>query len=114
MKIKYLGLIVLLLVGCAQSSGVLKIGPDTYTVSVDVHPARGGEPEARRRALTEANQYCSGIKKEILVSDIASSQSIHSSGGIVQVMFACLNQGDKALQRPEYKKNASGITNLKN
>ena len=101
MKLKNLWFLVLILVGCAQSSGILKTGPDTFTVSVDVHPARGGEPEARKRALTEANKYCSGLKKEILVSKIASSQSIHTSGGIVGINFACLNPGDPALKNPQ-------------
>lgn len=37
----------LALVGCAQSSGVLKMGPDTYSISVHAAPARGGETGAR-------------------------------------------------------------------
>ena len=40
-----------LLVACAQSSGVLKLGPDTYSVSVHAAPARGGEVGARKLAI---------------------------------------------------------------
>jgi uncharacterized lipoprotein YajG len=46
----------ILLTACAQSSGVLKMGPDTYSVSAAAAPARGGYSEARKLALTEANQ----------------------------------------------------------
>ena len=45
----------ILLMACAQSSGVLKMGPDTYSVSASADPARGGYSEARKLALTEAN-----------------------------------------------------------
>jgi hypothetical protein len=39
-------LFLVMLCGCAQSSGVLKLGPDTYTVQVHAAPARGGESGA--------------------------------------------------------------------
>jgi hypothetical protein len=92
-----------LLVACAQSSGVLKMGPDTYSVSVHAAPARGGESGARNLALTEANTKCAGEGKEILVTNISSGRSTHFPGGTVEVTFRCLAKGDPDLQRPTYR-----------
>lgn len=91
------------LMGCSQSSGVLKLGPDTYSVSVHAAPARGGEAEAKRLALTEANQACSGMGRELLVTNLGSGPSSHLPGGTVDVTFQCLSADDSALRRPEYK-----------
>ena len=51
------------------------MGPDTYSISVHAAPARGGESGARQIALTEANEYCLKLGKEILVSNISSHRS---------------------------------------
>lgn len=98
-----------LLSACAQSSGVLKMGPDTYSVSVHAAPARGGEAGARNLALTEANQKCAAEGKEIVVTNIASGRSTHFPGGTVDVTFRCLAKGDRDLQRPEYRTVPSAV-----
>jgi len=103
-KIFKVVLISMFLVSCAQSSGVLKLGPDTYTVSVHAAPARGGESGAKRLAVTEANQYCSSLGKEILVSNISSHRSTHFPGGTVDITFSCFDKGDADLVRPTYQK----------
>ena len=90
--------------GCAQSSGVLKLGPDTYSVSVHAAPARGGESGAKRIALTEANQACMQKGRELLVRNISSRPSSHFPGGTVDVTFQCLGQTDPGLKRPEYSR----------
>lgn len=92
-----------LVTACAQSSGVLKMGPDTYTVSVHAAPARGGESGARALALTDANERCTREGKEILVTNISSGRSTHLPGGTVDVTFRCLAKGDPDLQRPVYR-----------
>lgn len=89
--------------GCAKSSGVLKMGPDTYSVSVHAAPARGGESGARKIALTEANAKCVAEGKEILVTSVSSGRSSHFPGGTVEVTFQCLSKGDPDLQRPRYR-----------
>lgn len=99
----------ILLAACAQSSGVLKMGPDTYSVSVHAAPVRGGESGARKLALTEANERCSTVGKEILVTNIASGSSSHFPGGTVEVTFLCLSKGDPELQRPSYRSVPSTV-----
>jgi len=105
MKINFL-LLLPLLTACAQSSGVMKMGPDTYTVSTHAAPARGGESGAKRLSLTEANQYCDAQGKEILVTNIESGSSSHLPGGTVDITFRCLTKDDPELQRPSYEKAA--------
>jgi len=95
--------IMILLTACAQSSGVLKMGPDTYSLSVHAAPARGGESGARNIALTEANAKCASEDKEIIVTNISSGRSTHLPGGTVEVTFRCLSKGDPDLQRPIYR-----------
>ena len=93
-----------LLSACAQSSGVLKLGPDTYTVSVHAAPARGGESGARNLALTEANEHCQSQSREILVTNLNSGRSTHFPGCTVEVTFRCLEKGDPELQRPTFRR----------
>ncbi len=44
--------------GCARSTGVLPAGPDTYTITEKAAPVRGGSTEAKRVALTKADEFC--------------------------------------------------------
>lgn len=88
---------------CAQSSGVLKMGPDTYTVSSAAAPARGGYSEARKIALAEANQYCSSQGKEILVTNVNTATINAFGAGSADITFRCLSKGDPELARPEYR-----------
>lgn len=109
MKILTILIISIQLAACAQSSGILKMGPDTYSVSVHAAPARGGESGARNLALTEANERCSAEGKEILVTNIASGPSSHFPGGTVNITFRCLAMGDPELQRPIYRSVPSAV-----
>ena len=93
-----------LLAACAQSSGVLKMGPDTFSVSAAAAPARGGYSEARKLALQEANQYCAQMGKEILVKNVGTATTNVYGAGSADVTFRCLSKGDPELQRPEYRK----------
>lgn len=99
-----------LLASCTHSSGVLKMGPDTYTVSAAAHPIRGGPSEARKIAMTEANQYCTRMGKEILVAN-AGVASINVDGaGSVEVTFRCFDKGDLGLRHPEYRHTQDNFT----
>ena len=100
---------IALLAGCTQSSGVLKMGPDTYSVSVHAAPARGGEPGAMRLAMTEANQTCLSQGREILVNNVTSGRSSHFPGGTVDLIFQCLDRADSTLQRPSYSPRPDAV-----
>ena len=101
-KFKALGsvIIVLMLTGCAtKSSGVLQLGPDTYSVIVEVnYNFQSTRPlDARKAALNEAKAFCVGIGKELLVTNT------RRPSGDVEVVFRCLNKGDPELVRPVYR-----------
>src|SRR5215216_2789735 len=87
---------LLLLVACSQSSGVSKLGPDMYITSAAASPSTGAS-EAQRLALSEANEYCVNMGKNIMV--MRSSDVIDSyGGGRSKVTFRCLAK-DPALPR---------------
>lgn len=87
----------------------MKMGPDTYSLSVHAAPARGGEPGARSLALSEANAKCAAEGREILVTNIASGRSTHLPGGTVEVTFRCLARNDPDLQRPNYRSAPTAV-----
>ena len=70
-----LSLLLTFVAGCtwSKSSGVLKLGPDTYTTSAAAARVVGGPSEARRLALSEGNEHCAKLSKEIMVTNIGSS-----------------------------------------
>jgi hypothetical protein len=90
--------------GCASSTGVLPVGPDTYSISAGASAARGGLAGARGTALKEAGEYCAKAGKQILVQDISASSSdtgrpldISQNSNVI---FRCLSEGDPELKRP--------------
>ena len=50
--------LALLVAGCATTTGIVPVGPNTYAVSEMRAPVRGGGLEARRVVLAEANGFC--------------------------------------------------------
>lgn len=91
------------LVGCAPtSSGVLKMGPDTYSVSTSALYAAGGPAGAKAAAYREAGAYCSGMGKEMLVLNEQQSGIATGPGGS-DIVFRCLAAGDPELKRPVYR-----------
>ena len=57
MRILTAGLL-LLVTGCAATSGIVPVGPNTYALSEMRAPVRGGGAEARRVVLAEADGFC--------------------------------------------------------
>jgi hypothetical protein len=88
---------VLTLTGCAQSTGVMKMGPDTFSVTADAL----GASNAKQIALTEASGQCQSMGKEILVTNTSSGKDRARS--VYEVTFRCLAKGDPELQRPYYE-----------
>jgi hypothetical protein len=57
------------------SSEVVKVGPDTYRISTSAPAVRGGSVEAKRIALSQANDFCEKIGKQAFVTDFKSSKN---------------------------------------
>jgi hypothetical protein len=97
------------LCACAMSSGVLKMGPDTYTLTVAASPVRGGVVGAKQLALEEASKYCSAAGEEILVTNTSGETTNARGAGSMDITFRCLAAGDPDLQRPDYRVPATTV-----
>jgi len=65
----FLSIVSLSLLGCATSSGVMTIGSNTYSLSVQAATAAS----AKQDALNEANAHCKEMKKEIQATHMRPS-----------------------------------------
>ena len=74
--------------GCAWQSDAMKMGEDTYQVSANASPARGGITGAREMALGNANKKCDELQKKITVTDIKSEYAFPANG-VATVTFTC-------------------------
>ena len=104
LKISAVASFGLIVVACASSSGIQRLGPDTFTVSTAAAPARGGKSGAKKMALEEANRYCTRMNKEILVTSIRAETTNYAGAGTSDITLQCLAKGDPDLQRPEYRR----------
>jgi stage III sporulation protein SpoIIIAA len=87
-RLLLLALVCLSVSGCAWQSAVLKVGEDTYQVSANASPARGGITGAREMALVSANEKCDALGKKITVTDIKSEYAFPVNG-VASVTFTC-------------------------
>lgn len=94
------GMIAVTACATPSSSGVLKMGPDTYTVSATAAAMAGGKDEAKKMVLTAAEQHCKQMNRELLVTNISVKKT--SLEGSAEVTFRCLLADDPELVRPEY------------
>lgn len=91
--------------GCMRTGDILKMGPDTYSVSSYRAPIFGGASGAQSNAIKEANAHCESIGKEIIVSNTHKVYSRHKMGGTSEITFMCLDREDSELTRPKYRAN---------
>ena len=84
------------------SSGVIKTGPDTYSISTHYDFSSTG---AKIMAYTEAHEYCSEMGKELLT--ISTNQRSQRVAGIptsnFDLGFRCLDKDDPELKYPNLK-----------
>lgn len=90
--------------GCASSSGILPMGPDTYTVSVGVTGTgsmSGNSVQATQKAFSQANAYCEQQGRKFLFKHTNLSQGV--TGSTYELVFYCLKPDDPALVRPDVR-----------
>jgi hypothetical protein len=81
-------MVSLLMPACAWQSEAMKIGEDTYQVSANASPVRGGITGAQEMALGNANKKCDSLGKQIDVTDI-KTQYAFPANGVATVTFKC-------------------------
>lgn len=64
------------------------MGEDTYQVSANASPARGGITGAREMALTNANKKCDELRRQITVLDV-KTEFAFPANGVATVTFTC-------------------------
>ncbi len=95
-------LLSLLSISCT-SSGVIRLGPETYTISTtnELSPAW-----AKKQALEEATKYCKSLRKQVMPVQTRHGSFVDSMGDNIATFdytFRCLRPGDQDLGRPELK-----------
>ena len=99
-------LLAAVLTGCANSSGVVKIGPETFTISTSASPGKGGIPAAKRIAFTEAAAECAQRGAEVFaLSEKTASPTWTEGMASMELNFRCLRPDD-----PEFKRQRMEAT----
>jgi hypothetical protein len=107
-------MLLVALAGCAMSSEAIPIGPDTYTITAQAAPVRGGVGAARPMALQEAAAFCSRQGRQMLLLSVnANVVNVHG-GGSSDVIFRCLRPGDPELQRPTIRPTPNVVIENRN
>jgi hypothetical protein len=103
MRIKIGGMIcaMIALGACEQSTGVLPMGPDTYSIATSSE--LGGVIAAKRTAVSEASAFCTNRGQQMVAMQSHSSVKDDWAGDAIghhDFTFRCLNAGDPQLRRP--------------
>lgn len=78
------------MVGCATSSGVLKTGTNTYVVTTSASPGAGGMAAAKKSAYDQANQECTKQGLSINTTEDHSTAPSWTDGMyVVNLTFRC-------------------------
>jgi hypothetical protein len=102
MKKIYLVPVLILLSACASSSGVVKVGEDTYTVSGSgKSPSGYAGSEVMKAVFKEANDYCAEMSKKVNVVTTHMNDQSFGIPAAAEIQFKCLAAND-----PELKKEA--------
>lgn len=99
-----------LLGACAQTSGVMPLGPDTF--SIVTTNELGGVLAAKKAGLEQANAYCASRGQQMVVMQSQSDVRPDWVGDPVahhDVTFRCLNAGDSQLSRPVVGANSNSL-----
>lgn len=114
MKTTLIITITILLVACANSSGVLEIGPDTFTIATSASPGKGGIPAAKRIAYQEATDECTkrGLKVFAL-SEKTSSPTWTEGMASMELNFRCLSPDDTEFQRQKLQSTPDKVLEIR-
>lgn len=74
---------------CANSSGVHRTDADTYSVTVEASPGRGGTPAARGLAYGEAEKKCAPLAVQ-RVAEVEPERSWNINMHTIVLDFRCV------------------------
>ncbi|WP_266184251.1 hypothetical protein [Dyella humicola] len=100
--------LLLMLAACADS-GPLKIGKDTYSISTRV--PLSGPAGAKGDALKEANRFCAGQSKEVLLQTENSQEcALHGGCGEAEITFLCVAGDDPRYLEQHQMRKDNGVS----
>ena len=100
---------------CTTSSGVMQMGPDTYTISSGgalTGTTSGNDIKSKRKAYADANAFCASLGKQILVENTNTQTT--GFGSTSDLIFKCLSTEDYQYQRPQYQKTPDVVIENRN
>ena len=103
------------LIGCASSSGVVPIGPDTFLISRQAGSGFTGLGSLKADAFGEASRFCVSQNKYIRVVNTTESSPPYLFGNFprAEVQFMCLEKGDSELTRPKLESRPDTVIEVK-
>lgn len=94
---------ILLMSGCAWSTGVVPIDKDTYMVSVTRKGFVSGG-EMMGEAYVEANEFCAKQNKKVKTTQSKQRDMVpFTSNAYAEINFVCLDENDPEYVRPDLK-----------
>lgn len=98
--------LLVLLSGCANQSGITQVDPDTFMVSRQADIDFSGIGTLRADAIQAAYHYCINQNKFMRIVDITEYFPPDISRGFprAEVQFMCLEETDERFTRPKLQK----------
>jgi hypothetical protein len=110
MRLPITVMLALASVACADT-GAMKIGKDTYSISVRV--PFSGPSGAKGQALQEANAFCSEQSKQVLLQNENSYEcALHGGCGEAEITFLCLDESDPRYSAQRQMRKDSGVSTV--
>lgn len=99
------GFAVLWLAGCAQNSGIISLGDNTYMVSRQAATGFTGMGTLKAEALKEAYAQCSKTRKSVKIIETIDAKPPYILGNFpkTEVHFKCINNEPKEEAQSNYR-----------
>ncbi|MGZ3241862.1 MAG: SHOCT domain-containing protein [Burkholderiaceae bacterium] len=99
----YLSAITFVLVGCASTSEVSPIGPDTYTVASSMSGNFPSWSEVKALAIKQANTFCENKNRQMTIVDWVTHGARGWTPLNAELKFKCLALNEKDSDPSIYK-----------
>lgn len=106
----------LLISGCAQKSGAIQIGPDTYMITNQAASGFSGLSTLKAEAFQDGAKFCAKSNKYLRVINTQQSSGPYVMGNFpyVEIQFMCLSKSDRELTRPKLRKSPDTVIEVRN
>jgi len=106
---------LMILTGCATTSGVTPIGEDTFMISRNGAGFWSSTAQIKAEAFKDANTYCIKQGKHLQIVRTSQHEASGRPGDFpgAEIQFMCLTSNDRELSRPKLQKEADTIVKIK-